>query len=315
MQKKTMQAIQVHRYGEPEQLVLESISRPVPHVEEVLIRVYAAGVNPIDWHMRQGTGPVQPAQFPYIPGADLAGIVEELGPGVIGFQMGQAVYGQTTKRDYQGAYAEYALASTEVLAPKPLNLSFDEAASVPGGAMTAWQALFDHGRLQAGQRVLIHGAAGDVGLFAVQLAKWKGASVIGTASAANAEFLRALGVDTCIDYQSTPFERVAHDVDLVIDPIGGEVQERSWQVLKPGGTLVVLGAPPSQEKAQAYGVRAIKMMMQPSRELLLTITEFIEAELIKTAVARTFPLSEAKRAHELSQTRHGQGRIILHVVD
>lgn len=312
---KTIQAIQVHRYGGPEQLVLDPIPRPVPHAHEVLMRVCAAGVNPLDWKMRQGSGPARPAQFPYIPGADLAGIVEEVGPGVTAFQKGQAVYGQTTKGGYQGAYAEYALASTEVLAPKPLNLDFDEAASVPGGAMTAWQALFAHGRVQAGQRVLIHGAAGGVGLFAVQFAKWKGASVIGTASAANEDFVRALGADMFIDYQSTPFEWVAHGVDLVVDPIGGETQERSWQVLKPGGTLVVLGAPPSQEKAQAHGVHAVKMMMQASSDLLRTITELIEAGQIKTTVAKRFPLSEAKLAHELSQTGHGRGRIVLHVAD
>ncbi len=312
---KTVQAIRVHRYGGSEQLVLEPIPRPVPHAQEVLIRVCAAGVNPLDWKMRQGSGPARPAQFPYIPGADLAGIVEEVGPGVTVFYEGQAVYGQTTKGAYQGAYAEYAVASTEVLAPKPLNLDFDEAASVPPGAMTAWQALFDHGRLQAGQRVLIHGAAGGVGLFAVQLAKWKGAFVIGTASAANEDFVCALGVDTFIDYQSMPFERVAHDVDLVVDPIGGETQERSWQVLKPEGMLVVLGAPPLQEKAQEHGVHAVKMLMQASSDLLRTITELIEAGQIRTAVAKTFPLSEAKLAHELSQSHHGRGRIVLHVAD
>jgi NADPH:quinone reductase-like Zn-dependent oxidoreductase len=241
--------------------------------------------------------------------------VEEIGPAATAFQEGQAVYGQTAKGVYQGAYAEYALASTEVLAPKPLNLDFDEAASVPAGAMTAWQALFDHGRLQAGQRVLIHGAAGGVGLFAVQFAKWKGASVIGTASAANEDFLRALGVDTFIDYRSIPFERVAHDMDLVVDPIGGQTQERSWQVLKPGGTLVVLGASPLPGKAQAYGVRAVKMVLQPSGDLLRTIAELIEAGHVKTAVAKGFPLSEVKLAHELSQSGHGRGRIVLHIAD
>src|SRR5437764_8941823 len=202
----------MYQYGGPEELRLERIERPAPQAGVVLVRVHAAGVNPVDWKFRQGfLKDFFPMSFPYTPGRDLAGVVEEVGPDVTTFQKGQAVFGQSA----HGTYTEYTPAAVDTLALKPKTLSFDEAAAIPVGATTAWQGLFDHGGLQAGQRVLIQGAAGGVGMFAVQFARWKGAYVIGTTSTSNVDFVRSLGAETVIDYTSTPVEQTVHDVDLV----------------------------------------------------------------------------------------------------
>jgi len=274
MPQETMWAIRVHQYGGPEQLRLERIPRPAPLAGEVLIRVYAAGVLPAEWKMRQGLfRAFMPTALPYIPGSAMAGVVEEVGRGVSGFEVGQAVFG----RSVHGSYAEYTTtavappaltpATFSLLAAKPAGLSFVEAATISGGATTAWQALFVDGGLQEGQRVLIHGAAGGVGSFAVQFARWKGAQVIGTASAANQELVRSLGAHTVIDYAATPFEQVAQDVDFVLDTIGGETMRRSLHVVRRGGTLVSLLEPPPQEQAQERGIRAMKNAATPTSDL------------------------------------------------
>lgn len=321
MAKQTMQAICVHQYGGPEQLRLEQVPRPEPQVGEVLIRVHAAGVLPADWKVRQGLFQDWfPIQFPYIPGSAVAGVVEEIGPGVTTFQKGQAVFGRATN----GAYAEYTTTAVEspalkpktfsLLALKPDTLSFAETATLSGGATTAWAALFGDGDLQAGQRVLIHGAAGGVGLFAVQFARWKGAQVIGTASTANVDFVRSLGAETVIDYTTTPFEQVMSEVDFVLDTIGGKTLRRSMEVVKRGGTLVSLVEQPPQEKAQERNIRALKNAVTPTNEHLRTIAQLIVEGQIKAVVGKTFPLYEARQAHELSQTGHGRGRIVLQIV-
>lgn len=203
MPDHTMRTVHFYAYGGPEQLVVEQVPRPQPQTGEVLVRVYAAGVNPIDWKVRKGLfKDLRPVPLPFTPGSELAGTVELPGPGVTAFEVGQAVYG----RGAQGAYADYAVIPAGSLAHKPRNISFDQAASVPVGARTAWMALFSLADLQAGQRVLVHGAAGGVGNYAVQLARWKGAHVIGTASITNLEFVRSLGAEIVIDYHTTPFE-------------------------------------------------------------------------------------------------------------
>lgn len=312
MSTQTMQAIRVHNYGGPEQLKLEQVPRPEPQAGEVLIRVHAAGVNPVDWKFRQGRmKDFIPMQFPYIPGADLAGVVQEIGPGVTAFQEGQAVFGQSAR----GAYAEYTTASVTTLALKPKTLNFDEAAAIPVGATTAWQALFDHGELQPGQRVLVQGAAGGVGLFAVQFARWKGAHVIGTTSTANLDFVRSLGAETVVDYTTTPVESVVHDVDLVLDTVGGQTLESSLRVLKRGGTLVPIAGQPSKEQAQELGIRVVSMSARVSSELLQTFAQLIDEGQVKVVVGATFPLRDAPKAHELSQSGHGRGRIVLHIAD
>jgi NADPH:quinone reductase-like Zn-dependent oxidoreductase len=313
-ENNTMQAIRYHAYGGPEQLVLERVPRPELKPGAVLVHVKAAGVNPWDWKLRTGAfQQFMPIDFPYTPGIELAGVIEELGPGVNGFKRGQAVYGNAS-----GANAEYAVAPASSLATKPAALTFDQAAAVPVGATTAWRALFDTVNLQAGQRLLIQGAAGGVGSLAVQLARWRGAYVIGTASAKNLDFVRSLGADEVVDYQITPIEKALRDVDVVLDTVGGDVQERSLAVLRPGGVLVTDAGQPLEEKAQARGVRAIGVgPADPARsgEMLRQIGQLIDSGQIKVQVANVFPLAQAGKAHALSQTGHGQGRIVLHVAD
>jgi NADPH:quinone reductase-like Zn-dependent oxidoreductase len=305
-----MQAIRVHQYGESDVLNLETIAQPEPQPNEVLIRVQATGVNPIDWKIRSGSIKESfPMPMPYTPGMDIAGTVEAIGSEVKAFQVGQAVYGELTV----GAYAEFATASPDTIALKPQTLDFVQAASVPMVAMTAYQALFNHGDLQPGQTVLIHAASGGVGMFAVQFAKWKGAHAIGTASAANADFVRSLGADRVIDYKSTPFEQEVQNVDVVLDTLGGDTQARSYGVLKPGGVLISVAAPPDAQKAQERGVRAERIGMKPSSSLLEEIANLIDSGQIKTVIAQTFPLSEARQAQDLSQNGHVRGKVVLQI--
>jgi NADPH:quinone reductase-like Zn-dependent oxidoreductase len=311
MTTHTDNAIQVHQYGDASQLKLERVPRPQPQEGEVLVRVYAAGVNPVDWKIRAGfMKDFMPAKFPYVPGSDVAGVVEKVGPGVSAFQPGQEVFG----RSLRGSYAEYALADATALAPKPAALGFDAAAAIPVGATTAWQALFDHGNLQPGQRVLILGGAGGVGNFAVQFARWKGAHVISTTSTGNVDFVRALGAETVIDYTRARVADEVRDVDLLFDTVGGEAINDAWPALKRGSTLVAIAGQPDEAKARASGARVERFSAQVSSELLRTFARLIEEGAVKVTLAATFPLSEAGNAHELSRTGHGRGRIILRVV-
>lgn len=308
----TFQSIRVHNYGGPEQLQLEQFQHPELQAGEVLVRVHAAGVNPIDWKIRQGMlKDFIPTQFPYTPGADIAGTIDEIGPDVTEFQIGQAVFGQSTK----GAYTEYAVAAVRSLALKPQALSFDEAAAIPIGATTAWQGLFDHGKLEEGQQVLIQGGAGGVGLFAVQFAKWKGAHVLATASQSNLEFVRGLGAEQVIDYTATSVGNAVHDVDLVYDTVGGESLNSSIQALKQGGTLITIAGPPDEQKAKAKNINVASFSAQINAELLATIAQLIDEGKVKVTLAKIFSLNDAKQAHQLSQSGHGRGRIVLHITD
>jgi NADPH:quinone reductase-like Zn-dependent oxidoreductase len=312
-EQQIMKAIQIHKYGGPEVLKYEDAPRPQPQVGEVLVRVYAAAVNPIDWKVREGhMKDFWPHKFPLILGWDLSGVVEELGKGASRFKIGDEVY-SVPDPTRNGAYADYVVVCESELALKPNSLHHVHAAAVPLAALTAWQSLFDTAQLQPGQRVLIHAGSGGVGHFAVQLAKWKGAYVIATASKKNQEFLRDLGADETIDYGRQRFEDVARNMDLVLDPIGGDTQERSWQVLKKGGTLLSVVAPPSPDKAKALGVQAIFVASHPNGAELAKIAELIDAGNLKPIVNRTLPLSEARRAHELGQTGQIHGKIVLRV--
>ena len=311
---QTMKAIRIHNYGGPEVLQYEEAPRPkVAAATEVLIRVHAAGVNPIDWKVREGhMKDFWPHKFPLILGWNLSGVVEEIGAGVSRFKKGDEVYSvPDASRD--GAYAEYIVVRESELAFKPKSLHHVHAAAVPLAALTAWQALFDAGQLVSGQRILIHGGSGGVGHVAVQLAKWKGAHVWATASTKNQELLRELGVDEPIDYTKQKFEDVARDVDLVLDLIGGETQERSWSVLKKGGVLLSLVQPPSVEKAKALGVRAAFVAGHPSGAQLAEIAKIIDSGQLAPVIDRILPLSEVRRAHELSQSGHTRGKIVLRV--
>src|SRR3989454_268395 len=242
-EKETMKAVQIHAFGGPEVLQYEDVPQPQPKANEILVRVHAAGVNPVDWKIREGH---LSATLPMIMGIDFSGVVESVGNGVTKYRPGDAVFGQVA--DESGSYAEYAVAMESDVARKPEALDHIRAAALPVAGLTPWQALFDTANLSAGQKMLIHGAAGGVGSFAVQFAKWKGARVLGTASGDHVEQVRQLGADEVIDYRKTKFEEVARDVDVVLDTIGGETQERSWRVLKPGGIFVSLGPPPPPQK-------------------------------------------------------------------
>lgn len=311
----TMKAVRFHSYGHPGVLVLEEVPRPTAGSDEVLVRVHAAGVNPLDWKVRAGyVKDWLPHRLPLIPGWDVSGVVEAVGAEVTAFKIGDAVYGMLDFRR-NGAYAEYVAAGTRNLAVKPTSLDHVQAAAVPLAALTAWQALFDSASLSAGQTVLIHGAAGGVGHFAVQFAKWKGAKVIGTASAGNGSFLRELGADKVIDYGTTRFEAAVGDVDVVLDTIGGETQQRSWKVLKKGGILVATLGISSPEAPGEHGVRGAGVMVHPDTAQLARIAALIDSGDLKPVITAVLPLTEAARAHELSQTGHGRGKIVLKVRD
>ena len=310
---KTMKAIRIHNYGGPEVLQYEDAPRPKPQAGEVLIRVHAAGVNPIDWKVREGhMKDFWPHKFPLILGWDLSGVVEELGRGMSRFKIGDEVY-SLPDPTRNGAYADYIVVRESELALKPKSLHHIRAAAVPLAALTAWQSLFDTAQLQPGQRVLIHAGSGGVGHFAVQLAKWKGAYVFATASTKNQDLLRELGVDQAIDYTQQRFEDVARNIDIVLDTIGGETQERSWSVLKKDGVLVSLVQPPSEEKAKKLGVRAAIIGAQPNGAQLTEIAKIIDSGKLAPVINRILPLSEARRAHELSQSGHTHGKIALRV--
>jgi NADPH:quinone reductase-like Zn-dependent oxidoreductase len=308
-----MKAIRIHNYGGPEALEYEDAPRPEPGEGEVLIRVHAASVNPIDWKVRKGhMKDFWPHEFPVILGWDLSGVVEKLGRGVSRFKIGDEVFSMPDPTR-NGAYAEYIVVRGSELALKPNSLHHIRAAAVPLAALTAWQSLFDTAQLQPGQRVLIHAGSGGVGHFAVQLAKWKGAYVFATASTKNQDLLRKLGVDEPIDYTQQRFEDVARNIDIVLDTLGDETQERSWSVLKKGGVLVSLVQPPSEEKAKELGVRAAIIGAQPNGAQLTEIAKIIDSGKLAPVIDRILPLSEARRAHELSQFGHTHGKIALRV--
>ena len=310
MADQTMQAIRYHDYGGPEVLVLERAPRPEPKAGEVLVRVHAAGVNPVDWKFRRGNMKANVTlQMPNTPGFDVSGTVEALGQGVTAFQKGQAVFGRGT-----GSYAEFAVAPAGQLALKPAKLSFEQAASIPIGAVTAWCGLFDSAGLQAGQRVLVSGAAGGVGLFAVQFARWKGAHVTGTASAGNVEYVRSLGAEKVLDYHTTPAKSLGRSMDVVFDCVGGEAQAPLWEALKPGGMFVTIAGRITEETAKQHDARTAPVSAKATTELLQKIAGLIESGTVAPHVGRVFPLAEARQAHTLSETGHGRGRIVLKVV-
>lgn len=307
MSKKWMQAIRVNAYGGPNVLTMETVERPQPEAEEVLVRIVNAAVIPLDYKIRNGwLQQVFPVTMPYIPGFYASGMIEEAGRMVTEFTPGDRIYGMI-----RGAYAEYGVAKAQELIKIPETLSFEEAATIKAGGETAWKALFTEGELQPGQTVLLHAAAGGVGQFAVQLAKWKGATVIATASASNLDFVKSLGADQVIDYTTTNFEDVVKEVDLVVDTVGGETETRSWSVLKRGGILVSLTQDPSQESARQHGVTAKFNTKSPTREDLQHLTQLMAEGAIKAEIDSIFPLSQADKALEKSEARHGRGRILL----
>lgn len=310
----TMQAVRIHAYGGPDQLKLESAPTPTPARGEVLVKVHAAGVNPVDWKIREGAFNSPSTKFPLTLGYDVCGTVEAVGNSVARIQVGDVVYSYINL-SRGGGYAEYVTIAENEVALKPTTLDPIEAAAVPLAALTAWQALFDNANLKSGQTVLIHGAAGGVGTFAVQFAKFKGATVIATASEKNHAYLKDLGADVVIDYNTQKFEEIAKDVDVVLDSIGGDTQDRSFGVLKKGGTIVSIVGPVSPQKAAEHGVRGKAMLVQPSAAQLAEIGALIDQEKVKVVVSHIMPLADAAKAHEQSQTGHTRGKIVLKVAD
>ena len=311
---ETMKAVRIHAFGGPEVLVYEDAPRPSPGPAEVLMRIHAAGVNPVDWKVREGYFREKTNySLPLIPGWDLSGVVETLGEGVAGFKNGEEVYSRPdTTRD--GAYAEFIVVKESEVAFKPKSIDHIHAAAIPLAAVTAWQALFGAAQLKPRQSVLIHAAAGGVGHFAVQLAKWKAAHVIGTASGRNQDFVRELGADEAVNYEKTRFEDVVRNVDVVLDTVGGDVQKRSWKVLKKGGILVSIISESTDEEASSHGVRQAFVLAQLHAGQLAEIAKLVDSGKLKSVVETVLPLSEARRAHELIQTGHTRGKVVLRVV-
>lgn len=308
----TMKAVRVHAFGGPDVLHLDTIAAPTPAAGEVLVRVRAAGVNPVDWKIREGYLKGMAPTPPFVLGFDVAGVVERAGPSVEGFAPGDPVFAYLSLRR-GGGYAEFVAVPAKDLARAPKSIDANAAASVPLAALTAYQALFDHAGLKPGQRVLVHGGAGGVGHFAVQLAKAKGATVYATAAGEDRDFLKALGADVVIDYRNERFEEIGKDMDVVLESIGGENLERSYGVLKSGGFLVSIVGQPDQAKLAARGARGAGMLVQPDGAQLAEIASLIDAGKLKPHVSRTFPLADAGKAHEHLRTTHTQGKIVLTV--
>lgn len=310
----SMKAVRIHNYGGPEVLTYEDAPRPTAGPGEVLIRVHATTVNPFDCAARAGylTGYFN-YTLPLIIGTDVSGVIEEIGEGVTGFSAGDIVYARTgVFRD--GANAEYAVAFVTDVAKKPQSLDHIHSAALPHVTLTAWQGLYELAKLSAGQTVLIHAAAGGVGHMAVQLAKMRGAKVIGTAST-HLDFIKELGVDQAIDYKATAFEDVVKDVDVVFDLMGGDTQERSWKVLKPGGILLATVQPPSEETAAAHGVRqAYISSAPPVAQTLTEVAALVDGGKLKPVVSTILPLQDIRKAHELIEAKHVHGKLVLQVV-
>ncbi|MFE3635689.1 NADP-dependent oxidoreductase [Streptomyces sp. NPDC059168] len=312
----TMRAVRAHRRGGPEQLVYENAPRPAPGAGEVLVRVHAAAVTngELAWDATwsdsfDGTGR---DRTPVVPSHEVSGVVTELGPGVTGTAVGDEVYGLIPfTRD--GAAAEYVTVPADVLAAKPSALDHPSAAAVPLAALTAWQALADHASLSAGESVLVHGGAGGVGSFAVQIAAALGARVTATASARDREFVAGLGADQVIDYAAERFEDHVADVDVVLDTVGGDTLARSWATLRRGGTLVSIVQPPDPDDAAARGARGVFFVVEPDRTGLAAVTGLIDDGRLTPVVDRVVPLSDTRAAYEALRSEHPRGKIVVRV--
>ncbi|UJR85465.1 NADP-dependent oxidoreductase [Sandaracinus amylolyticus] len=305
-----MRAIRIHRFGGIDAMALEDVPIPTPGEGEVLVRVAAAGVGPWDVLVRTGQS-VLGQELPLTPGSDISGVVERVGPGVEGLAPGDEVYG-VTNGQFTGGYAEHAIARASMLAPKPARLGHVEAVAVPVVAVTAWQMLFDHAHIERGQRVLVHGGAGSVGSFTVQLAARAGAHVIATASARDHEWVKRLGAREVIDPRTTRFEDAARDVAVVIDTVGGETLARSLEMVAPGGIVVSAVTQPDPARAAARGVRGVYFIVKVNRETLSELAGMIDRGELEVRVGEVLPLADARTAHEmLAGKPHHPGKIVL----
>ena len=301
-----MKAVLIREYGNNDVVHIEAIGRPAPKAGELLIKVHAAGVNPIDWKIRGGAGQRLGMTLPIQMGSELVGTVEAAGPGVDGFAQGQAVFGMI----HSGAFAEYAIAKAINMVPAPSTLDAAHAAALPLAGSTAWQALFDEAGLTSGQRLLITNSSGGVGSLAIQFAKACGAHVTAVASARNEAFVKEFGADAFIDYTAQPFEQLARDMDVVLDTVGGETFQRAFQVLRPGGVMVTVVAFPTDEAART-GVRVTRSFTVPSARNLALIKQLVEVGKVTPHVEATFPLADIKQALALSESGRVRGKIVL----
>jgi len=309
-----MRAIVLREFGGPDVLRVEEVERPAPGPGELLVRVHAAAVNPVDAGIRAGRAAgLVGARVPYTPGFDISGVVAAVAPDVTGFGPGDEVFAMLDLRR-GGGYAEYAIVKASEVAHKPARATHVEAAALPLVALTGWQALFETAALKPGETVLIHAGAGGVGSTAVQLARWKGARIIATASAPNHPFLRELGADVVIDYTTQRFEDVADSVDVVLDPVGGDTQVRSLAILRDGGRLVALAGLTPQARSAGRSPRIRTILVRPDSAQLRQIADLVDAGLLRPVVTHTFPLERAPGAHVQSETRHTRGKIVLRVV-
>jgi NADPH:quinone reductase-like Zn-dependent oxidoreductase len=310
-----MKAIRLHTRGGPEQLVYEDAPRPALKPGDALVRVYATGLTrtELTWDQTYQNQDGSP-RIPTIPGHEVSGVIEAVSPGIRDLGPGDAVYGLTDfPRD--GAAAEYVAVRASNLALKPRKIDHVHSAAVTLSGLTAWQALFTHGGLQPGQKVLVHGGAGGVGTFAVQLAHWKGAHVFTTSSGANLDFLRGLGADQTIDYTKTRFEDVLSDIDLVLDAVGGDIVQRSWRVLRRGGAMISVAKFIPENEPREHGVRGFFFIVEPDRDQLEELAKLLDTGLLKVEVAGVFPLVQACDAFELAGKGHTRGKIVLQVKD
>jgi NADPH:quinone reductase-like Zn-dependent oxidoreductase len=306
-----MRAARVLRFGPPSVITNDDLPRPEPAPGQLLVRVKAAGVGKWDALIREGKAQLQP--LPLILGSELSGIVEGIGADVSGFKLGDEVYGATNEQ-FSGAYAEYAVPFAKKMAQKPNTLSFIEGASAPIVTVTAWQMLFDYARVTAGQTVLIHGAAGNVGAYAVQMAKQAGLHVVASAGSADLDYVRGLGAERVVDYKKERFEDSVSRVDVVLDTVGGDTQLRSLRVLKPGGILVSVVSPVPEPIQRRYGVRAAYFYVDVTTARLNKITELFDSRKLVTEVGSVLPLEEARIAHEmLGGAPHQRGKIVLSI--
>ncbi|MBW9155281.1 NADP-dependent oxidoreductase [Clostridium sp. FP2] len=310
-----MRAVIIETYGGKEQLKLMDVASPVPKENEVLIEMHATSINPVDWKIRAGHfKEVMPFTFPLILGWDAAGVVIKVGENVSSFKPGDRVFTRPDTTS-NGTYAEYITVAENLVVKIPENISFDEAASVPLAGETAWQCLVDIGKIKSSDHVLVHAGAGGVGSLAIQIAKSFGAYVTTTGSSRNETLLKSLGADKVINYEKVDFQNELKDYDLVIDTLGGEIQEKSFKVLKKGGILVSIVQPPSAEKAKEYGVNGIFHMLKPSGEDLGKLASLMAEGKLKALIGKTFEFNEAglQNAHALSESHHAKGKIIIKI--
>jgi len=307
-----MRAIVIHAYGGPEVMKLEDVARPEPADDEVLIRVVAASINPVDVAIRKGYFAKLLGNFSLILGMDAAGIAEKVGNKVTKYKVGDPVFAFFTLKD-EGGYAEFVTAKEDNLAPKPGTVSFAQAAGAGAAGSTAWQALVDTANLRAGQSVLIHGGSGGVGHLAIQIAKARGAKVFATASTANQDFLRQMGADVAIDYTRTKFEDVAKDVDVVLDTVGRDTLERSYGVVKKGGIIVSIVDDPKPAALEAHGIRGVSLRCTPKAGVLEELSKLMEAKKLTPVISQTFPMAQVVQAQDQIATGHTRGKIVLSI--